>query len=144
MEKINSRNYYRGGHPSGFTLIEVMLALTLLAILSSAIRPVYRLIANANQKSQNFYQDETGIYQLQLQLAKNTITAVTNEAIYYQTVDNECIIHIVNNKLLSQPGSLDFIHDVGEVSFYLEDNIVYVEYERVDQLFKWPIAFYYE
>lgn len=128
----------------GFTLIEVLLSLSILAVISLCLTPVSRNLLSLRGSKQINYQDETGVYQLQIMLARNTITSVSDSQLTYQTANNDCTLHIVNHKLLSQPGSLDFIHDIDAVMFSVEENIVFMEYERGKTHFKWPIALYYE
>jgi len=53
-------------------------------------------------------------------------------------------ISLVNRKLLSQPGSVDFIHDIDEVYFETVDNVIWMTYRRQERENSFPIGFHYE
>ncbi len=105
--------------------------------------PIYKNIAKLNEyKSDTYiYQDEIGIYQLQLQLARNEITEINPEEIYYLTAENECRIAVVNDNLISQPGYLCYLLDIDEVYFYQSFGIIYIEYYREGEYHVYPIGY---
>ena len=114
-----------------------------LSFIVQAMTPVVRLMALL-MASETYYQDELGIYHLQLELAVNDLIEVETDFLTYEKEGVEFEIHIVNGKLISQAGTLDFIHGIDDVWFEIYDDIVYLTYERGDVLFEWPLAYFKE
>lgn len=87
------------------------------------------------------YQDEIGLYQMQLTLAVNEIISVDSYEISYNTEKNECHISLVNFNVISQPGYICFLKDVDNVYFYQHFGIIYIDYERDGKFYTYPIAY---
>lgn len=87
------------------------------------------------------YQDEIGLYQLQITLATNDVISVDSYEITYNTENNVCHISLVNFNVISQPGFLCFLKDVDNVYFYQHFGIVYIDYERDGNFYTYPIAY---
>ena len=121
-----------------------MLALTVLVFLSVIMASVITSLVQIRKSSEVFYQDEIGIYQLQLELALHDIEEVNYDSIVYHKNGDTFILHIVNDKLLSQPGSEDFIHGISEAVFELEDTVVYITFSRQGESHRYPIGYFYE
>ena len=118
-----------------------MVALMAVVIMANMTVPAIKSLIELRKALKVNYQDEIGIYQLQLTLAVNDIKSVSRNQIRYRTSENDCVLHIVNNKLISQPGTVDFIHDIDDCCFEVVDNIVYLSYTR-ERKECWPIAYY--
>ena len=89
------------------------------------------------------YQDEIGIYQMQIQLARNNIVSINPSEIVYNTSESECTISLVNNNVISQPGYLCYLIDVDDIYFYKRFFISYIEYTRKGNVYTCPIAYEY-
>ena len=89
------------------------------------------------------YQDEIGIYQMQIQLARNNIVSINPSEIVYNTSESECTISLVNNNVISQPGYLCYLIDVDDIYFYKRFFIIYIEYTRKGNVYTCPIAYEY-
>ena len=126
---------------SGYTVIELMLTMGILALISNIMLPAINNLYQLRQSVRTYYQDEIGVYQLQIALACGDIDKVKRDSISYHTSESDCIIHIVNNKLISQPGTVDYIHGIDEVRFEVFDNVIYMYYERDGNELSWPIAY---
>lgn len=126
---------------AAFTLIEVLLALAAAALIAVISLPAVSALKQLSVPRDTYYQDETGIYQLQIELAVNDLEEVGDDFLRYRTLDNECTLHVVNGKLISQPGTLDFIHGIDWARFESSGGIVYLRYPRGDQEFVWPVAY---
>ena len=118
-----------------------MLALLAVMVMANMTVPAIKSLIMLRSTLKVNYQDEIGIYQLQLTLAVNDIQSVSHDRIRYRTSENDCVIHIVNDKLISQPGTVDFIHGIDSCYFEIVDNIVYLCFTR-DRKECWPIAYY--
>ena len=118
-----------------------MVALVAVTLLAKLIYPTVRSLIELRRELKADYQDEIGIYQLQITLAVNDITKVTPDSITYRSADSNCIIRILNGKLISQPGTVDYIHGIDDCYFEVIDDIVYLSFTR-DRRECWPIAYY--
>ena len=119
-----------------------MLALTVLIFLSTITVPLVSSLHRLRKSSEVFYQDEIGLYQLQLELALHDIEEVNYDSIVYHKNGDTFILHIVNDKLLSQPGSEDFIHGISDAVFELEDTVIYILFQRHNQQYRFPIGYH--
>ncbi len=121
-----------------------MLALSVICFLSGITVPILKTLSSVRTRTRTFYQDEMGIYQLQLELALHDVLEVNYDSILYRKNNDTFILHIVNDKLLSQPGSEDFIHGISEAVFEVEDMIVWLSFQREQQWHRYPIGYFYE
>lgn len=119
-----------------------MLTMGLLAMISTVMMPAITSLAQLRKSVMSYYQDEIGVYQLQIALATGDIDKVNRNSISYHTSNNDCVLHVVNGKLISQPGTIDFIHGIEEADFEVWDDVVYLNYERGEKKFSWPLAYY--
>lgn len=150
MERSGQRQYLHtcrntsgNDRNGGYTLTELIIALTVLIFLSTLTVPLINTLVRLRKNSEVFYQDEVGIYQLQLELALHDIEEVNYDSIVYHKNDDTFILHIVNDKLLSQPGSEDFIHGISEAVFELEDTVIYLSFSRLGIWHRYPIGYLY-
>ena len=118
-----------------------MVALVAVMILANLTIPAVKNLIALRKTLKVNYQDEIGIYQLQLTLAVNDIKSVSRNQIRYRTSENDCVLRIVNDKLISQPGTVDFIHGIDDCYFEVVDNIVCLCFTREKKEY-WPIAYY--
>jgi len=121
-----------------------MLALSVICFLSGITVPILKTLSSVRTRTRTFYQDEMGIYQLQLELALHDVMEVNYDSILYRKNNDTFILHIVNDKLLSQPGSEDFIHGISEAVFEVEDMIIWFSFQREQQWHRYPIGYFYE
>ena len=137
-EKKNRR---RNGTSAGFTVLELLISLLIMTVISTMMTPVIKLLVSlAPEKT--YYQDEIGVYQLQLELAVNDIIEVRDDTIVYAKLGEEFELHIINGKLISQAGTLDFIHDIDQVWFMVDKDVIFMTYERDDKRFEWPLGYF--
>ncbi len=121
-----------------------MLALTVIFALCRITVPLINTLTRIHKSATVYYQDEIGIYQIQLELALYDIEEVNYDNIVYHKNNDTFIMHIVNDKLMSQPGSEDFIHGISEAVFEVEDTIIYLSFQRDDHWCSYPVGFYAE
>lgn len=131
-------------HSAGYSILEMSLALLFLSAVVLTSEPM--LVQLKHLLSQEVYlvQDENGIYQLQIELATANIVSIDDDCIIYNTADNECQLSLVNRKLISQPGTLDFIHDISSVNFEVSDQVIYLYYYRGRKKYEYPIGYYWQ
>ena len=120
----------------------MIVAMMMLSFLVRMCSPLLKTLQQLENYDSYLYQDEIGIYQLQIELATGNITAVEDDCIYYQTIDNDCELSLVNRKLISQPGTLDFIHDISELNFEVDDQgIIILTFWRQGKEHVYPIGY---
>lgn len=126
----------------GYSLLEMLVSLLIISFLLTVIYPVFSSLKQLIRRQRFRYQDEIGIYQLQIRLACNQITEVNEDEIFYYTSESESEIHLLNDNLISQPGWLCFLYDIDEVFFFVRKGIVYLEYQRDGESYEYPIAYW--
>lgn len=126
----------------GYSLLEMLVSLLIISFLVTVIYPVFSSLNQLIRRQRFRYQDEIGIYQLQIRLACNQITEVNEDEILYYTSESESEIHLLNDNLISQPGWLCFLYDIDEVFFFVRKGIVYLEYQRDGESYEYPIAYW--
>jgi len=127
----------------GYSLIELILALFVVSFLLTLTVPILKTTSSLMQQDIYTYQDEIGLYQMQLVLATNEIISVDSYEISYRTEKNDCHISLVNFNVISQPGFVCFLIDVDNVYFYQHFGIIYIDYERDGEFYTYPIAYAY-
>jgi len=121
-----------------------MLALSIIFALCRITVPLINTLLKIRKATAVHYQDEIGIYQIQLELALYDVQEVNYDSIVYHKNNDTFIMHVVNDKLLSQPGSEDFIHGISEAVFEVEDMIIYLSFQRDDHWCIYPVGYYAE
>jgi|GEM_PF-1712915 len=121
-----------------------MVALAIMAAMAGLAVPVVKTMAEVREKSYHEYQDDIGIYQLQVKLAICSIDDVTDELIKYHDADNEYELAEDDGRLLSHPGTVIYLYGIEDVLFELEDDMIVLSYSRDGRLFRWPLAYYLE
>jgi hypothetical protein len=118
-----------------------MLSLLIVSFLFTLTVPILKTTSKLLHQDIYTYQDEIGLYQMQITLATNEIISVDSYEISYQTEKNNCHISLVNFNVISQPGFLCFLKDVDNVYFYQHFGIIYIDYERDGEFYTYPIAY---
>lgn len=127
---------------AGFSLLEMILSLFLLSVTVMLVTPLYRTLISLKNYDSYLYQDEIGIYQLQIALALSKDIEVDEDHITFHNVNGEFELSLVNRKLIAQPGTLDYIHDISSLSFESRDGVIYLIFYRRESRFEYPIGYY--
>lgn len=107
------RNTAGSDRNRGYTLTELMLALTVLVFLSGITVPLISTLVKVRKSSEVFYQDEIGLYQLQLELALHDIEEVNYESIvYHKTVIPSSCTSSMTSSFLSRAARISFTASV--------------------------------
>ncbi len=130
---------------SGYNLLEMLVGLLVTGFLASLAFPLFKTLEQLISLQKYRYQDEIGIYQLQITLACNNILEVRSDEILYQSYEHDdCCISVVNDNLISQPGWVCFLHDIDDAEFRFSKGIIYLEYLREGEYREYPIAYWKE
>lgn len=144
MEEFTTiQDIYPNRKTGGYCLLELILSLAVMSLFVILAVPLCKNISELNEIKHDIYiyQDEIGIYQLQLLLAKNKITEINPTEIYYQSSESECCLSVVNDNLISQPGYLCYLREVEDVYFSESWGIIYIEYYRKGEYYEYPIGY---
>lgn len=128
------------GHKKGYTLIECLISILVLSLSLSFVYYSLNNLKGLSIENEINLQDEIGIYQLQILLAKNEIIEVDDDEIQYKSYTSDCKISLVNNRLISQPGTLIFLLNIDEINFFEEDDLIYLRFVRDEKEFEYPIG----
>ncbi len=116
---------------SGYNLLEMLVCLLVVSFLASLCFPMFKTLRQMVRLQKYRYQDEIGVYQLQITLACNNILEVRTDEISYESYEHDdCLISVVNGNLISQPGWVCFLHDIDDATFSCRREIIYLEYLR--------------
>ena len=127
----------------GYNLLEMLVGLLVSGFLASVAFPVFKTLEQLIRMQKYRYQDEIGIYQLQITLACNNILEVSRDEILYQSYEHDdCCLSVVNDNLISQPGWVCFLHEIDDVEFRYHNEIVYLEFLREGEYREYPIAYW--
>lgn len=92
----------------------------------------------------NFYeeslQDLIGLSQLSRYLILADEIKIENNCIHFKYLDKDMKVDVVNKNLIIQPGTQFVIVNVDYLNFYIENNLLYIEYKRNKNNFKMVIT----
>ncbi|MFV0255687.1 MAG: hypothetical protein ACK5G7_06135 [Erysipelotrichaceae bacterium] len=123
----------------GFLLVEALFSIIIasfLVLIISVIIQAFTIL----EFDDSVVQNRLGVIQLRDYLNKALLFEVDDfELTYY--IGWDCYtLSLVNGRLIQQPGTLIFLVDIDEVSFYYDDYI-YLEYCSSDNCIVVPIAY---
>ena len=127
---------------AAFTTIELLISLVVVLVV---ITPLNMLLSNLHYlkyESLLIMEDEISLQQLRLYLANAEEFAIDNNCLLYNKLTESKQLCLVNQKLISQPGTLVFISSIETVSFNNDLNTIYLEYCRKGVCYEKWIAFY--
>lgn len=122
--------------------MEMILVCGISALIVSATVPILKVLKNMQEIDSYNYQDDIGIYQLQIKLATSNIDEVGPDNILLHDQDNDYEISEVNGNLICTPGFLLYLHDIDSIDFQQQDDILVLSYCRNNQCSQWPVAYY--
>ncbi len=131
----------KGRSHGGYNLLELLLSLLALSSLLGIVAPMMVTLQKLFENEQYRYQDEIGIYQLQVLLAVNKVIEVDSDEIIYETSRRESRVEYVNNNLISTPGCVIYLYKIDDVSFKVIDDIIYMEYYRDNEWYEYAIGY---
>ncbi|MCI6272963.1 MAG: hypothetical protein MR601_08465 [Erysipelotrichaceae bacterium] len=92
----------------------------------------------------NFYeeslQDLIGLSQLSRYLILADEIKIENNCIHFKYLDKDMKVDVVNKNLIIQPGTQFVIVNIDYLNFYIENNLLYIEYKRNKNNFKMVIT----
>ena len=115
---------------AAFTTIELLIALTVVLVI---ITPMNMLLSNLHYLKYDSLQtmeDEISLQQLRLYLANAEDIDIEDNCLLYNSLNEEKQLCLVNQKLISQPGTLVFISNIDSISFRMDSSTVYIKYCR--------------
>ncbi len=132
----NSRN--------GFTLVEVLLSLSITFMIVLSLTSLYRLIAH----SQQIKGDNADIYigaKLASQYVLGTdLLSIDNGYSYIDYQDQEMKLEFSRGRLVKTPGYEILIHDIDDLNFYTKEDLIYMKLIRDDKQYDFLLTYVFE
>lgn len=106
-------------------LLTLSIALTLLPILVVSL-----FVLSYTLKINPKVQDMIATYQFQRMLLISYDMTILEDSLYFNYQNREMKASVVNQNLIIQPGTQVIYPKIENVSFYKEDGVIYVAFER--------------
>ena len=119
-----------GVRTRAFTTIEVLVAITTIIVLLTPITITLSSLHFIKYDSLKLVEDDFALNQLRTYLIGVSIISVDEVSIEYQKEGKLRTISLLNQKVISQPGTLVFLSNIDEVHFLERNGIVYLNYCR--------------
>ena len=119
-----------GVRTRAFTTIEVLVAITTIIVLLTPITITLSSLHFIKYDSLKLVEDDFALNQLRTYLIGVGIISVDEVSIEYQKEGKLRTISLLNQKVISQPGTLVFLSNIDEVHFLERNGIVYLNYCR--------------
>ena len=124
----------------GFTLLEGLLSLFILSIsLPFSVQLVS--FVNAYPLDTDRLQDTNGVNQIILYMSLSENIQVEEHQILFDYQDKEYRLSNINNRIVLQPGTNILLSHIDKVSFIQENNYIYMEYQRNNDIRKVVIRY---
>jgi len=130
------------GVTKAYTTIELLLALLVTIIIITPLNILLSNLHHLKYNSLSVMEDNISLQQLRLYLAETTNFSIENNCLIYDKANEEKQLCLVNKKIISQPGTLVFFANIDNISFFIDSNIVYLEYCRGDNCYEKWLALY--
>ena len=122
-----------GVRTRAFMTIEVLVAITTIVVLITPIILTLSSLHFIKYNSLKLVEDDFALNQLRTYLIGVSILNIDESSIEYQKDGKVRAISLLNQKVISQPGTLVFLSDVNEIHFIERNGIVYLKYCRNDK-----------
>lgn len=111
----------------GFTLIEVLLslAITLIIVLNAAT--IIQITTSSKKIDSLLANHQLGAKQISQTLHTAKFQSISNELIFMDEKQETCTISLDKGRVVKQPGFIIYMHDVEELSFFEENQKVYMQ-----------------
>ena len=129
------------GAVKAFTTIELLIALMITIVLIAPLNMLLNSLHYLNYDLLTAMEDEISLQQLRLYLVNGEDFSIENGCLYYVKSLEQKQLCLVNQKLISQPGTLIFHSNVNEINFSNDANTLYLSYCRKNVCYEKWIAF---
>ncbi len=124
---------------NGMIMTNFLVTLLTFMISINVIFSCMNIISKHNFYEENL-QDLIGLSQLSRYLILADEIKIENNCIYFKYLDKDMKVDVVNKNLIIQPGTQFVIVNVDYLNFYIENNLLYIEYKRNKNNFKMVIT----
>lgn len=124
----------RGNSKRGFIKQSAIILIITLNIFLPIIYTSLKIAMNIEHHYE--IQDEIGILQLQQYLAIAYDIEVTDNELVFIINEEEHVVKQANNNLMMKPGTLFIMHDIDQVNFYCEADIIVLKYCRNNKIYE--------
>lgn len=120
-------------HNKGFTLIETILGLLVVSISVLLISGYLQLVSKVDYDF-HYGEDEVSVRQLRLIYVLSSSITIDSQQVCFDYMNNELCLYQKDDKLILTPGYQVFIKDLNSISFYHNDNCLYLQYQHKNQM----------
>lgn len=128
----------------GFTLIEVLLALSLTLIITLNFSLLIKAVRNTNLPDQFNTSIENGMATLSYELYTAHQFSCGDTLNFYNSQDEACQVYLENGRLIMSPGQNIICHDIDSIEFSQENGLIYLTCQSGEQKRTYLIASEYE
>lgn len=124
----------------GFVLIEVLIALSIMASLMSPTLSILNVLQQSFERNQ-LVQDQVSINQLRHTLLLSNNIQYFSDHIEFDYHDKDCSLGLLNNKLIMKPGTMIYLIEIDDVLFLKDQNALILQYQRGSNVYQKVIAY---
>lgn len=124
---------------NGMIMTNFLVTLVTFMLSINVIFSCMNIISKHNFYEENL-QDLIGLSQLSRYLILADEIKIENNCIHFKYLDKDMKVDVVNKNLIIQPGTQFVIVNVDYLNFYIENNLLYIEYKRNKNNFKMVIT----
>ena len=124
---------------NGMIMTNFLVTLLTFMISINVIFSCMNIISKHNFYEENL-QDLIGLSQLSRYLILADEIKIENNCIHFKYLDKDMKVDVVNKNLIIQPGTQFVIVNIDYLNFYIENNLLYIEYKRNKNNFKMVIT----
>ena len=128
-KRKNFKSNFEMHFKNGMIMSNFLTTLITLIISVNIIFSCINIISKHNFYEERM-QDLIGLSQLSRYLLLAEDIKIENNCIYFKYLDKDMKVDIVNKNLIIQPGTQFVIVNIDHLNFYIENNLLYIEYER--------------
>lgn len=125
----------------GTVLIDYLLTLLIVVMMIPVIILSISIISHA-LKQPYCLQDLVATYQLRRILVLSYSPHIEEDDLYFTYKKKEMKLSLINENIILTPGTQIFYIDVDTCMFYVENHVIYVQYEREEDAYTEAIAKY--
>ncbi|MBR2067324.1 MAG: hypothetical protein IJ875_03580 [Solobacterium sp.] len=137
MDRRISKN--RNTKKRGSILVEIILSLWIVLLFIAIPIEATNLLQRNLQFEQNV-QDEISLLQLKRILLLSYDIHVEKDYLTFIYEERECILSLINQKLILQPGTYILLIDIDAISFSTNNNMIFISFEREGKKKQYAIA----
>ncbi len=124
----------------GFALGDVLMTILISVMLLPAVTACLWILPQLTAFDESI-QDEIALQQLRRILMLSYDLECRNDTLYFQYQGRDCQLVLRNHRMILQPGTQIFLNDIDALSFGMEQEVIYVYYQRGNETYQAAAAY---